>query len=84
MFAFFGLGIGELVILGMIAVGGAVVLIVVLKAGKGSAGAGDEVRHLRVEVDRLREENERLREEAKHAISPGERQGGADTGIKQT
>ncbi len=88
MFAFLGLGMAELMVLGLIftvAVGGAVVLIAVLKSAKGSTGASDEVRHLRVEVDRLREENDQLRDELKRARAQGERPGGAaDTGIKHT
>ncbi len=82
MFAFLGVGVAELVVLGLVAVlglGGVVVLFVVLKVAKGSTGAGDEVRHLRIEVDRLREENDKLREELNRAH---EKSGAsADTGI---
>jgi cell division protein FtsB len=85
MFAILGLGWGEIIVLGVIGSGLVVVVVLVVAVTKGSAGArqaGDEGRHLRIELDRLREENQRLHEEIKRLreqVSPS-----ADTGIKQS
>ena len=83
MFAFLGLGIGELAILAVLAIGAGGMAVIVLFVLKGSKAltTEDELGRLRIELDRLREENDRLRAELKHAREP--RGAGADTGIKQ-
>jgi hypothetical protein len=83
MFAFLGVGPVEIVVLGAIAaIVGIVIMFMLLNRSAGSRGPGDEVRHLRVEVDRLREENEHLRDEVKRLRDQGG--ASADTGIKRT
>jgi cell division protein FtsB len=67
MFAFFGLGMQEIIILlviGLMLVGGPILaVVVVLSLARRSEGTGkpDAVAELRAEVERLREEVERLK-----------------------
>jgi hypothetical protein len=87
MFAFLGLGWGEVIVIGVIGVGLALfwrfVIKLILKAAGESAGRkSDEMRKIHIELDCLREENEQMREEIKRLrehVSPS-----ADTGIKPT
>jgi HAMP domain-containing protein len=81
MFAFFGLGIMEIMVLaiiGLIVVVGPIIAIVAISAGsraKPNTSAADEIMELRAEVKRLREELARLKAGGKggsDAISPGE------------
>jgi uncharacterized small protein (DUF1192 family) len=70
MFAFFGLGIMEIIVLGVLAIGALLVPLLVVAtiwaaSRKSSEGnASDEVTELRAEVKRLRAEIERLKEDA--------------------
>lgn len=82
MFAFLGLGLAEILVIGVMGAGMAAGVVVLLKALKGPTGPSDEMRKMRVEMDALREENDKLREEIKRLRG----QGGAnpDTGITQS
>lgn len=87
MFALFGLGVAEIVVLALI--GGFVLFIMVMARRRTNPGTSDDqaalqrlrdkVDELRAENNRLREENDRLRESGPPAaVTPPE------TGIKQT
>ena len=86
MFAMLGLGLGELLVLGVLGAGLAavVLMLAVLAVARGSTRAkqaADEGRQLRIEMDRLREENQQLREEVKRLR--GGQIASTDTGVKQ-
>lgn len=76
MFAIFGLGMPEIIILAVIGVVivavPVAILFVVLGTSRRSADGGpSEVTQLRAEVARLRDENDRLREQPRGSSDPG-------------
>lgn len=82
MFAFLGLGWGELIVLGVIGaiLAGVVILVITLvKATSRPAIGSSRLREMRMELDRLRSENEELREEVERLR--GGRPAAGDTGI---